>query len=396
MSRVLAGPWASQTLADLGAEVIKIERPDNGDDTRAWGPPWIETSSDDERQSAYFAGANRNKKSVAVNIADPRGVDIVQKLAAGADIFLENFKVGGLKQYGLDYESLRVINPRLIYCSITGFGQTGPYAERPGYDFLIQGMGGLMSITGRPDGEAGEGPLKVGVALTDILTGLYGTVGILAALTHRAETGEGQHIDASLLDVQVACLANQAMNFLTSGRQPPRLGNGHPNIVPYQDFRTSDGYMIVTAGNDTQFARFCEVLGHPEWSKDARFCTNSARLAHRGSLIALIQDVVANAETAWWLSKLEAAKVPCGPINDLCGVFSDPHVRERKMQVEIESEQGRKVSVVASPLKMSASPVEYRTAPPRLGQQTQEILRELLNMTDDRIELLANERVIRV
>jgi crotonobetainyl-CoA:carnitine CoA-transferase CaiB-like acyl-CoA transferase len=396
LSRVLAGPWASQTLADLGADVIKIERPDSGDDTRAWGPPWIDPSCEDERRSAYFAGANRNKRSVAVNIADPHGAAIIKELVVGCDVFIENFKVGGLKQYGLDYHSLRKINPRLIYCSITGFGQTGPYADRPGYDFLIQGMGGLMSITGRPDGEAGEGPLKVGVALTDILTGLYGTVGILAALSHRDRTGEGQHIDTSLLDVQVACLANQAMNFLSSGKQPPRLGNAHPNIVPYQDFRTSDGYIIVTVGNDTQFARFCDVLGHPEWCRDERFSSNSTRLANRDVLIALIQDVVSNAKTAWWLSRLEAAKVPCGPINDLRGVFSDRHVQDRRMQVEIQDERGSSVSVVANPLKMSASPVEYRAAPPRLGQHTREILRDVLNMTEERITLLARESVIRV
>jgi crotonobetainyl-CoA:carnitine CoA-transferase CaiB-like acyl-CoA transferase len=396
MSRVLAGPWASQTLADLGADVIKIERPDTGDDTRAWGPPWIATpQGDPERQSAYFAGANRNKKSVAVNIADPRGVEIVTALATTSDIFIENFKVGGLKQYGLDYESLRKVNPGIIYCSITGFGQTGPYAKRPGYDFLIQGMGGLMSITGRPDGEAGEGPLKVGVALTDILTGLYGTVGILAALAHRQKTGEGQHIDASLLDVQVACLANQAMNFLTSGNQPPRLGNGHPNIVPYQDFRTRDGYMIVTVGNDSQFSRFCEVLGHPEWSTDPRFSTNSARLSNRDELIPMIQDVVRSAETDWWLTRLEAAKVPCGPINDLRSVFSDPHVLERQMKVDIEGDRGSKVSVVASPLKMSASPVQYHAAPPRLGQHTTQVLRDFLNLPDEQFSSLVSESVIR-
>jgi crotonobetainyl-CoA:carnitine CoA-transferase CaiB-like acyl-CoA transferase len=397
LSRVLAGPWASQTLADLGADVIKIERPDTGDDTRAWGPPWIGTNkSDDDRLSAYFAGANRNKKSIALNIADPRGAEIVKSLAANSDVFIENFKVGGLKQYGLDYETLKELNPRLIYCSITGFGQSGPYAQRPGYDFLIQGMGGLMSITGRPDGEAGEGPLKVGVALTDILTGLYATVGILAALSHREKTGEGQYIDASLLDVQVACLANQAMNFLASGQQPPRLGNGHPNIVPYQDFRTSDGYMILTVGNEGQFSRLCEVLGHGEWAKDPRFATNTARLEHRAVLIPLIQAALAEGKTTYWLDRLESANVPCGPINDLEGVFSDPHVKSRMMRVDIPSDHGDTVSVVANPLRLSASPVQYKSAPPRLGEQTQQILRDVLGMSDERIDALVRESVVRV
>jgi crotonobetainyl-CoA:carnitine CoA-transferase CaiB-like acyl-CoA transferase len=397
LSRVLAGPWASQILADLGADVIKIERPDCGDDTRAWGPPWVETLwSDDDRQSAYFAGANRNKKSVAVNIADTRGNEIVRTLAEKCDVVIENFKVGGLKQYGLDYDTLKRHNPRLIYCSITGFGQTGPYAQRPGYDFLIQGMGGLMSITGRPDGEAGEGPLKVGVALTDILTGLYATVGILTALAHREKTGEGQYIDASLLDVQVACLANQAMNYLASGQQPQRLGNGHPNIVPYQDFQTSNGHIIVTVGNDAQFARFCDVLGHPEWAQDERFTTNSERLANRSTLIPLIQKVFATAKTEYWLDRLEVANVPCGPINDLHAVFADPHVKDRMMQVRLDAEDGRTVSVVGNPLKMSASPVEYRSAPPRLGEQTAQVLRDLLNMDDDHMDALSRDGVLRV
>jgi crotonobetainyl-CoA:carnitine CoA-transferase CaiB-like acyl-CoA transferase len=397
LSRVLAGPWASQILADLGAEVIKVERPDCGDDTRAWGPPWVETTSDEnDRHSAYFAGANRNKKSVAINIADSRGNELVKMLASSCDVVIENFKVGGLRQYGLDYDSLKAINPRIIYCSITGFGQTGPYAARPGYDFLIQGMGGLMSITGRPDGEAGEGPLKVGVALTDILTGLYATVGILSALAHRDKTGEGQHIDASLLDVQVACLANQAMNFLTSGKQPPRLGNGHPNIVPYQDFRTSNGHIIVTVGNEGQFSRFCEVLGHPEWALDSRFSSNSARLKHRDTLIPLIDDVISTSKSEYWLDKLESAMVPSGPINDLQGVFEDPHVKERMMRVELAGDGEHGVSVVANPLKMSASPVEYRSAPPRLGQQTEQVLREILSIDSESMLAFARDGVIRL
>ena len=395
MSRVLAGPWASQILADLGAEVIKVERPDAGDDTRAWGPPWVEDPQwGDERQSAYFVGTNRNKKSVAVDISDLRGREIVLALASKCDVLIENFKVGGLRQYGLDYDSVRQANPGIVYCSITGFGQTGPYAQRPGYDFLIQGMGGLMSITGRPDGEAGEGPLKVGVALTDILTGLYATVGIQAALAHRDRTGEGQHIDASLLDVQVACLANQAMNFLASGRQPPRLGNGHPNIVPYQDFRTQDGHVIVTVGNDSQFARFCEALGHPEWAHDDRFSTNTARLAHRDTLIPLLQEAMLGRRTAEWLAELAARTVPCGPINDLAGVFADPHIQHRELRVNMGSGEDGHVPVVASPLRLSQTPVQYRSAPPRLGAHTSEVLESFLNVDTERLTALLADRVI--
>jgi crotonobetainyl-CoA:carnitine CoA-transferase CaiB-like acyl-CoA transferase len=397
LSRVLAGPWASQLLADLGAEVIKIERPDTGDETRSWGPPWVggPKGSDEERQSAYFAGANRNKQSVAVDIGDPRGQELVRSLAARCDVLIENFKVGGLRQYGLDHESMKAVNPRIVYCSITGFGQTGPYAHRPGYDFLVQGMGGLMSITGRPDGEPGEGPLKVGVALTDILTGLYAAVGILAALENRHRTGEGQHIDAALLDVQIACLANQAMNYLASGRQPPRLGNGHPNIVPYQDFRTEDGHIIVTVGNDGQFARLCEALGHSEWAADERFATNSARIEHRRILIPLIQDVLATRTTDAWLALLETRKVPCGPINDLAGVFADPHVQHRGMKVDLSDGLGGAVSMVANPLRLSGTPVEYRRAPPRLGSHTKDVLQRVLRLDAQRIETLLRENVIR-
>jgi crotonobetainyl-CoA:carnitine CoA-transferase CaiB-like acyl-CoA transferase len=396
LTRVLAGPWASQTLADLGAEVIKIERPDTGDDTRAWGPPWVEDPQwGEERQSAYFAGANRNKQSVAVDIGNPRGQELVKALAAQCDVLIENFKVGGLRQYGLDYESLKAVNPALVYCSITGFGQTGPYAQRAGYDFMIQGMGGLMSITGRPDGEPGEGPLKVGVALTDILTGLYATVGILSALAHRDRTGEGQHIDAALLDVQVACLANQAMNYLASGKQPPRLGNGHPNIVPYQDFGTEDGYIIVTVGNDGQFARFCNALQHPEWSADERFAVNSARVANRGLLIPLIQEVMHTRTTAAWLGLLDAHNVPCSPINDLAGVFADPHVQHRGMKITLADDTAGGVSVVANPLRLSGTPVEYRSAPPRLGSHTKEVLQRVLGLAPEHIDALLREDVIR-
>lgn len=398
LSRVLAGPWASQILADLGAEVIKIEKPDSGDDTRSWGPPWVSFPewSNEERQSAYFAGANRNKQSVAIDLSHPQGQVMVRALAEHCDVVVENFKVGGLKQYGLDYESLREINPRIVYCSITGFGQTGPYSHRPGYDFLVQGMGGLMSITGRPDGEPGEGPLKVGVALTDIMTGLYATVGILAALAHRETSGHGQYVDAALLDVQIACLANQAMNFLASGAQPPRLGNGHPNIVPYQDFCTADGHIIITVGNEGQFAKLCEVLGHPFWSQDPRFSSNSARIANRAVLVPLIQSVLSTRDTQHWLDQLEASGVPSGPINNLHDVFADPHVIHRGMKVELDNEDGSQVSVVASPIRLSDTPVEYRSAPPNLGSSTATVLKELLNIDDAQVQRLAQERIIRI
>jgi len=315
LSRVLAGPWASQMLADLGAEVIKIERPGKdgkgGDDTRHWGPPWLKDDQGRETsEAAYYLCANRNKRSVTVDFTRAEGQTIVRRLAAGADIVIENFKVGGLASYGLDYASLSALNPRLIYCSITGFGQDGPYAARAGYDFLIQGMGGLMSVTGRADGESGAGPQKVGVALTDILTGLHAAVGILAALAHRERTGEGQHIDVALLDVQVACLANQALNYLTSGTPPRRMGNAHPNIVPYQDFPTADGDMILAVGNDAQFARFCAIAGHPEWAVDARFATNAARVNHRAELIPLLRQATVMKTTAAWIEALEAHK--CG------------------------------------------------------------------------------------
>ena len=382
LSRVLAGPWASQMLADLGAEVIKIERPGKdgkgGDDTRHWGPPWLKDDQGRETsEAAYYLCANRNKRSVTVDFTRAEGQAIVRRLAAGADIVIENFKVGGLASYGLDYASLSALNPRLIYCSITGFGQDGPYAARAGYDFLIQGMGGLMSVTGRADGESGAGPQKVGVALTDILTGLHAAVGILAALAHRERTGEGQHIDVALLDVQVACLANQALNYLTSGTPPRRMGNAHPNIVPYQDFPTADGDMILAVGNDAQFARFCAIAGHPEWAVDARFATNAARVNHRAELIPLLRQATVMKTTAAWIEALEAAAVPCGPINDLAGVFADPQVRHRGMRIDLPHPLAGSAPQVANPLRLSTTPVEYRNAPPLLGQDTEAVLRKL-------------------
>jgi len=379
LSRVLAGPWAGQMLGDLGADVIKIERPGNGDDTRSWGPPWRGTPVEGMRpDAAYFTCANRNKRSVALDLADEQGQKVLRDLVAQADILIENFKVGGLKQYGLDYESLRELNPRLIYCSITGFGQTGPYAHRPGYDFLVQGLGGLMSITGRPDDEHGGGPMKVGVALVDVMTGLYASTAILASLQHRNSTGEGQHIDVALLDVQVAALANQAANFLVGGVVPERMGNSHPNIVPYQDFPTADGHMILTVGNDAQFARFCQIAGHPEWAKDERFKTNAARVGNREVLIGLIRIATITMTTREWMEELEAVGVPCGPINDIRQAFEDPQVRSRGMDVQMDDPHGGQARVVGNPLRLSASPITYRQAPPALGAHTDAVLREWL------------------
>jgi crotonobetainyl-CoA:carnitine CoA-transferase CaiB-like acyl-CoA transferase len=379
LSRVLAGPWAGQMLGDLGADVIKIERPHSGDDTRAWGPPWREQPVDGRPDSAYFTCTNRNKRSVALDLSTPGGQATVRQLVARADVLIENFKTGGLSQYGLDYASLRQVNPGLVYCSITGFGQSGPYANRAGYDFLIQGMGGLMSITGRPEGEPGDGPMKVGVALVDVMTGLYAANAILAALHHRRETGEGQHIDVALLDVQIAALANQAANYLVGGDVPGRMGNAHPNIVPYQDFPTADGYMLLAIGNDAQFGRFCEVAGHPEWARDdERFRTNAGRVQHRAQLVALIEGATRSKTTAAWMEQLEAVAVPCGPINDVQQVFADPHVRARGAEIHMTDEQGRTTRVVGNPIRLSASPVCYRLAPPALGAHTEAVLREWL------------------
>jgi crotonobetainyl-CoA:carnitine CoA-transferase CaiB-like acyl-CoA transferase len=397
LSRILAGPWAGQVLADLGADVIKIERPQGGDDTRAWGPPFLrDAAGHDSAQAdaAYFLCANRNKRSVTVDFTTPAGRTIVERLARDADVVLENFKVGGLKAHGLDYESLKRVNPRLIYCSITGFGQTGPYAPRPGYDFLVQAMGGLMSITGRAAGEAGAGPQKAGVAVADILTGLYAAIGILAALAHRDRTGVGQHIDLSLLDVQVACLANQAMNYLVGGTVPQRLGNAHPNIVPYQDFPTSDGFMIIAVGNDTQFARLCKAMDLGELAVDPRFAANKDRVENRTTLIARLSTVTASRSTAHWVTALESAGVPCGPINALDAVFADPQVQARGLRVELPHPVSGTVPLVANPLRLSQTPVTYRNAPPTLGAHTRRVLIERLGMTDDEIDDLAAASVI--
>ena len=395
LSRVLAGPWAGQIFGDLGAEVIKVERPGSGDDTRHWGPPYIkDAEGNDSREAAYFQSANRNKQSLTLDFTQSEGQCLVRELVAQCDVLLENFKVGGLAAYGLDYESLKAINPRLIYCSITGFGQSGPYAKRAGYDFMIQGLGGLMSLTGRPEGEEGAGPMKVGVALTDILTGLYATVGVLAALNQREQSGVGQHIDVALLDVQVACLANQAMNYLATGVSPKRLGNAHPNIVPYQDFPSADGNFILAVGNDGQFRKFCEVAGIANLADDSRFVTNKARVAHRAELIPLLRQATVFKTTAQWIELLEKAGVPCGPINDLQQVFADPQVQARGLRLDLPNALGSSTPQVASPLRLSATPVAYRSAPPLLGQHTEALLQRLLGMSETQVAELREAGVI--
>ncbi|QXG38311.1 CaiB/BaiF CoA transferase family protein [Pseudomonas viridiflava] len=395
LSRVLAGPWAGQILADLGADVIKVERPVCGDDTRSWGPPFLkDEAGQNTTEAAYYLSANRNKQSVTIDFTRPEGQRLVRELVAKSDIVIENFKVGGLAAYGLDYASLKAVNPKLIYCSITGFGQTGPYAKRAGYDFMIQGLGGLMSLTGRPDGDEGGGPVKVGVALTDILTGLYSTTAILAALAHRDQSGVGQYIDMALLDVQVACLANQAMNYLTTGVAPKRLGNAHPNIVPYQDFPTADGDFILTVGNDSQFRKFAEVAGQSQWATDPRFLTNKLRVANRSELIPLIRQATVFKTTAQWVNELEAAGVPCGPVNDLAQVFDDPQVLARGLALELPHALGGRVAQVASPIRLSETPVEYRRAPPLLGEHTSQVLQALLGMSGDEVVALKEAGVL--
>jgi crotonobetainyl-CoA:carnitine CoA-transferase CaiB-like acyl-CoA transferase len=395
LSRVLAGPWAGQILADLGAEVIKVERPGTGDDTRGWGPPFLrDAQGHDSTDAAYYLCANRNKKSITVDFTTSAGRSIVQSLARQSDVVLENFKVGGLGPYGLDYASLRAINPRLIYCSITGFGQTGPYAPRAGYDLLVQAMGGLMSITGRRDDEPGAGPQKAGVAVTDILTGLYAAIGVLAALSHRERSGLGQHIDIGLLDVQVACLANQAMNYLIGGNVPRRSGNAHPNLVPYQDFPTSDGYMVIAVGTDAQFARLCAVTGLMALAENPDFRTNKQRVVNRRELIDKLSAVTVTHPTAHWVEALESVGVPAGPINSLDAVFDDPQVRARAMQIELPHPVAGTVSLVANPLRLSETPVTYRSAPPTLGAQTHEVLAERLAMSAADIEELRAKGII--
>jgi len=377
LSRVLAGPWCTQTLADLGADVVKVERPGSGDDTRGWGPPFLkDRSGADTAESAYYLGANRNKRSITVDLAHPEGQALVRRLAEGCDVLVENFKVGDMARYGLDAATLRALQPRLIYCSITGFGQTGPYRERAGYDYAIQGIGGLMSVTGERDDLPGGGPQKVGVAVADLFTGMYATVAILAALRHRDATGCGQVVDMALLDTQIAMLANLGANYLVTRQPPRRAGNAHQNIVPYQVFEVADGHLILAVGNDSQFEKFCAVAGCPELAADARFRRNADRVRQRATLVPLLAAVLRRRTKADWLAALEAAKVPCGPINDLGEVFADPQVRARGMTTPVPHPLSDALELVASPIKLSATPVQLRRPPPLLGQHTDEVLAE--------------------
>ncbi len=395
LSRVLAGPWAGQNLADLGAEVIKVERPKVGDDSRAFGPPWVkDTTGRETGDSAYFTSANRGKKSITVNVARPQGQGLIRALARECDVLIENYKHGDLARYGLGYDDLKSVNPRLIYCSVTGFGQTGPYRERPGYDFMIQGMGGMMSITGEPDGMPGGGPQRAGVPIADIITGMYASIAICAALASRAQTGAGQHLDLALLDSQVALLAYQNTNYFSTGKAPGRIGNLHPNIVPYQPFRSSDGEVIVACGNDNLFRKFCDAAGFPELAKDARFATNGKRVENRAELTRLIQEIFGKKTTAEWLALLEPAGVPNGPINDIAQVFEEPQVKARGVKIELEHAAAGMLPLVASPMRFSGTPLEYRLAPPVLGAHTDEVLRGLLGKSDAEIAQLRTEGVV--
>ena len=400
LSRVLAGPWCTQTLADLGADVIKIERPGAGDDTRNWGPPFLPTADGREsHESAYYLGANRNKRSVTCDIAQPEGQALVRELAEHCDVFIENFKVGDMARYGLDYASLKAINPRLVYCSLTGFGQSGPYAPRAGYDYIIQGMGGLMSVTGERD-DLNGGPQKVGVAVADLFTGMYATVGILAALRHAERTGEGQHLDMALLDTQVAMLANLGANYLVSDKAPGRMGNAHQNIVPYQVFEVApraDGgkdFIILAVGNDGQYAKFCEVAGRPDLASEPRFVKNADRVRHRAELVPLLEAVMKTRAKADWLSALEAAKVPCGAINSLDEVFADPQVQARGMVTHWQHPLRADLPLVSSPIKLEKTPVRTDRPPPMLGQHTDEVLGELLGVDAARLATLRDRQVI--
>ncbi|MGP1678536.1 MAG: CaiB/BaiF CoA transferase family protein [Burkholderiales bacterium] len=395
LSRVLAGPWAGQNMADLGAEVIKVERPKFGDDSRTYGPPWVKDSEGrDTKDSAYFTSANRGKKSITLNISQPEGQQLVRELARVSDVLIENYKFGDLARYGLAYDDLKQINPRLIYCSVTGFGQTGPYREHPGYDFMIQGMGGLMSVTGAPDGAPGGGPQRAGVPVADIITGMYASIAICAAIAHRAETGIGQHLDLALLDSQIALLAYQNTNYFATGKPPKRIGNLHPNIVPYQPFKTADGDVILACGNDNLFRKFCVAAGCTELADDARFSGNGKRVENRTELTRLLQAVFAKRSTHEWVELLEAAGIPNGPINDVAQVFEEPQVKARGIKVELEHPVAGKLPTVASPMRFSATPVEYKLAPPVLGAHTEEILRGLLHKTDAQIAKLKAEGTV--
>jgi crotonobetainyl-CoA:carnitine CoA-transferase CaiB-like acyl-CoA transferase len=380
LSRVLAGPWATQILADLGAEVIKVEKPGAGDDTRGWGPPFVNDAGGEPGDAAYYFSANRNKRAVTIDFTRPEGADLVRALAAKSQIFVENFRTGGLAKYGLDFANLKAINPALVYCSITGFGQDGPYAQRSGYDYLVQAMGGLMSITGQPDGAPGAEPLKVGVAVADLFTGMYAVTGILAALRHAERTGEGQHLDVALLDCQVAMLANQALNYFVSGKAPTRLGNTHPNITPYQVFATADSHIVLAVGNDGQFEAFCAAAGLGDLPRDPRFVDNGARLAHRAVLAERIQSAMRQRTSADWIAMLEEVGVPCGPINTIDKVFADPQVQARGLAQTMQRSDGVEVTTVASPLRLSATPPRADHAPPRLGEDTDWVLHNVAGL----------------
>ena len=395
LSRVLAGPWCSQNLADLGADVIKVERPGVGDDTRSWGPPYLrDAEGRDTSEAAYYLAANRGKRSITLDIASAEGQEIVRALARQADVVLENYKVGQLKKYGLDYESLKREKPDLVYCSVTGFGQNGPYAQRAGYDFIVQGMGGFMSITGERDALPGGGPQKAGIAIADLMTGMYATIAVLAALTHRDRTGEGQYIDMALLDVQVAMLANMGSNYLASSKAPQRWGNAHPNIVPYQTFATADGHIIVAVGNDGQYAKFVEAGGRPELASDARFSTNPLRVRNREILVPILAEMVKSKTKQEWIDQLEAAGVPCGPINNLEEVYENPQVAARGLQVDLPHPSGGAARMVRSPMKLSATPARCDQPPPLLGQHTEQVLRDLLGKSDDEIAALRSKGIV--
>jgi formyl-CoA transferase len=395
LTRVLAGPWATQSLADLGAEVIKVERPGQGDDTRSWGPPFLkDRDGRDTRDAAYYLACNRGKKSLTLDIASPEGRSIARSLALKSDVVVENFKVGDLARHGLDYASLAQANPGIVYCSITGFGQDGPYRDRPGYDFMVQGLGGLMSVTGERDDLPGGGPQKVGVAVSDLFTGMYAATAILAALLHRGKTGVGQHIDMALLDVQVAMLANLSSAYFASGEAPQRMGNAHQAIVPYHVFRARDDFLIVAVGNDTQFAKFCAVIGAPEWAADPRFATNPQRVRHRDLLVAMISERMRARSAREWLELLEPSGVPCGPINDLAQVFADPQVRHRAMRVTAPHPAAGEVHMVANPIKFSATPIPHDRPPPLLGEHTEEVLRGVLGMQAGEIAALREKGAI--
>jgi crotonobetainyl-CoA:carnitine CoA-transferase CaiB-like acyl-CoA transferase len=394
LTRVLAGPWATQMLADFGAEVIKIEKPGEGDDTRGWGPPFVSNADGSRGDAAYFQSANRGKTSVCIDMAKEEGQRLIRELAAKSDVVIENFKVGGLKKYGLDYESLKAVSPRLIYCSITGFGQTGPFAQRAGYDFMIQGMGGLMSITGQPDGQPGAEPMKAGVAFADVFTGLHAVIGITAALFHRERTGVGQHIDLALLDTQVAVLANQALNYLVGGKAPTRLGNAHPNIVPYQTFETADGHIIMAVGTDRQYAEYCKIIGAPHLASDERFITNRGRVENRDVLIPLLRPFMMARSTPDWVAQFEAAAVPCGPINSIDQVFANPQVVARGLQLDLVRDDGVHVPSVANPIMYSETPNAYAKPSPVLGDGTEAVLATLLGKSPAELAALRASSII--